>query len=219
MLKGRVQTATKGASPTARTPPQAGGHAQAQSRPPGPSRVGHGNQLSAGAALLSGVAEDLREVGPPLCTGHVCRAVVPSGCERWRDDRADQRLARTTLQTCLCGRIKKKARSERWQVCPCGTCAQRDLFSAYLARFVDPETSLLDTGQARATWPGWEPTLQAAYEQAISNQPARGRRLPAAFGRPPVDPSQMVACTRVAQSDLRALKCRAHVTRAAHRGR
>jgi len=40
-------------------------------------------------------------------------------------------------------------------------------------------------------WPGWEPTLQAAYEQAIQNQPARGRQTPAAFGRPPgVAPSQ-----------------------------
>ena len=70
-------------------------------------------------------------------------------------------------QTCHCGRIKKKARSERWHACPCGASAQRDLFSAYLARFVDPETSLLDAGQAQAAWPGWEPTLQAAYEQAI----------------------------------------------------
>jgi putative transposase len=94
-------------------------------------------------------------------------------------------------QTCHCGRVKKKARSERWHTCPCGASAQRDLFSAYLARCVDPETSLLDVGQAHAAWPGWEPTLQAAYEQAIQNQPARGRRLPAAFGRPPgVAPSQ-----------------------------
>ena len=75
--------------------------------------------------------------------------------------------------------------------CSCGASAQRDLFSAYLARFVDPENSLLDVGQAQAAWPGWEPTLQAAYAQAISNQPARGRRLPVAFGRPPgVAPSQ-----------------------------
>ena len=94
-------------------------------------------------------------------------------------------------QTCHCGRIKKKARSERWHVCSCGANAQRDLFSAYLARFVHSETSLLDAGQVHDAWPGWEPTLQAAYEQAISNQPARGRRLPAAFGRPPrVVPSE-----------------------------
>jgi putative transposase len=94
-------------------------------------------------------------------------------------------------QTCHCGRIKKKARSERWHACPCGANAQRDLFSAWLARFVDPDTSLLSVGQAHAAWPGWEPTLQAAYEQAIHNQPARGRRLPAAFGRRPgAGPSQ-----------------------------
>jgi putative transposase len=95
-------------------------------------------------------------------------------------------------QTCHCGRVTKKARSARWHACPwCGASAQRDLFSAYLARFVHPETSLLDAGRAQAAWPGWEPTLQAAYVQAMSNQPARGRRLPAAFGRPPgVVPSQ-----------------------------
>jgi putative transposase len=94
-------------------------------------------------------------------------------------------------QTCHCGRVKKKARSERWHTCSCGASAQRDLFSAWLARFVDPDTSLLDASQAHAAWPGWEPTLQAAYEQAIHNQPARGRRLPAAFGRPPeAAPSQ-----------------------------
>jgi putative transposase len=95
-------------------------------------------------------------------------------------------------QTCLCGRIKKKARAERWHTCEqCGASAQRDLFSAFLARCVHQDTSLLNVGQAQAAWPGWEPTLQAAYEQAIHNQPARGRRLPAAFGRPPeAAPSQ-----------------------------
>src|SRR5258707_14454864 len=94
-------------------------------------------------------------------------------------------------QTCHCGLIKKKARSERWHTCPCGASAQRDLFSAWLARFVHPATSLLDAGQAREAWPGWEPTLQAAYEQAIHNQPARGRRFPAPFRRPPgVAPGQ-----------------------------
>src|SRR5258707_13314047 len=93
-------------------------------------------------------------------------------------------------QTCHCGRVQKKARAERWHTCSCGASAQRDLFSAWLARFVHPDTSLLSVGQAHGAWPGWEPTLQAAYEQAIQNQPARGRRLPAAFGRPPgVGPS------------------------------
>ena len=61
-------------------------------------------------------------------------------------------------QTRPCGRVTKKARSQRWHGCPCGVSAQRDLFSAFLARFVHPETSLLDAGQAHGAWPGWEPT-------------------------------------------------------------
>jgi putative transposase len=88
-------------------------------------------------------------------------------------------------QTCSCGRIAPKRLSQRWHWCPCGVSAQRDLFSAFLARWVHSETSLLDAGQAHAAWPAGEPLLQAAYEQAIHNQPASGRRLPSSFGRPP----------------------------------
>ena len=122
-------------------------------------------------------------------------------------------------QTCHCGRIKKKARSERWHACPCSVSAQRDLFSAYLARFVHPETSLLDVGRAQAAWPAGEPSLQAAYEQAIRNQPARGRRLPAAFGRPPAGQSQsgsLAEGSPVGPESADAVACGA---RAAQRGR
>src|SRR5258708_16476590 len=87
-------------------------------------------------------------------------------------------------QTCHCGLMKKKARAERWHTCPCGASAQRDLFSAWLARFVDPATSLLDARHAHAAWPGWEPPLQPASEQPIQHQPPTAQRLPAAFARP-----------------------------------
>jgi putative transposase len=87
-------------------------------------------------------------------------------------------------QTCHCGHVAAKRLSQRWHVCSCGAEAQRDLFSAHLARFVHPATSLLDAGQAHAAWPGVEPLLQAAYEQAMTNQPASGRQLPTSFGRP-----------------------------------
>jgi hypothetical protein len=51
-------------------------------------------------------------------------------------------------------------------------------------------------GQAQAAWPGREPILQAAYEQAIRNQPAIGRSLPSSFGAR-VRPSETrVACGR-----------------------
>lgn len=93
-------------------------------------------------------------------------------------------------QVCLCGAVRKKPLHERWHTCPCGASAQRDLYSAYLARFVDPETSLLDAGRAQGAWPGAERRLRAAFEQAISNQPASGRHQPSSFGRGSHVPSQ-----------------------------
>jgi putative transposase len=70
-------------------------------------------------------------------------------------------------QTCQCGREKKKPLSLRVHDCPaCGIQMQRDLYSAYLIRFVDPKTYLLHAGQARETWPGAESLLRAAWQQA-----------------------------------------------------
>ena len=107
-------------------------------------------------------------------------------------------------QTCHCGRIKKKARSERWQVCPCGVSAQRDLFSAYLARCVDPETSLQGAGSGARCLAGvGAHPCRRRTSRPFKTNPACGRRLPAAFGRPPVGQSETrVACGRVAQSIL-----------------
>jgi transposase len=39
-------------------------------------------------------------------------------------------------QTCHCGAIKKKRLKDRWHICECGVTAQRDLYSAFLARNV-----------------------------------------------------------------------------------
>jgi putative transposase len=93
-------------------------------------------------------------------------------------------------QTCQCGAVKKKPLRERWHECPCGVRAQRDLYSAHLARFVDQDSCLLDAGHACEAWPTGEPLLQAAFEQAINNQLASGRRLPSSFGRPLVGTRQ-----------------------------
>ena len=85
---------------------------------------------------------------------------------------------RTTAlsQVCHCGRRAKKPLSLRWHACPCGASAQRDLYSAQLARFVAEGadgTYLLDAGRAAEAWPGAEPLLRAASEQA-AKAPARG---------------------------------------------
>jgi hypothetical protein len=92
-------------------------------------------------------------------------------------------------QRCHCGAVEKKPLSQRWHGCDCGVCAQRDLYSAYLARFVNPDTSVLKARQAEAGGPRGEPLVQAAYQHAIDNPRASGQLRPSSFGQPPADPS------------------------------
>ncbi|MHB1612097.1 MAG: RNA-guided endonuclease TnpB family protein [Sulfobacillus sp.] len=97
---------------------------------------------------------------------------------------------RTTAlsQVCLCSQKHKKRLSERIHACDCGVTMQRDLFSAYLARFVEDDA--LQVAKAFASWPGAEPLLRTAWQQATLNQPASGRSLPSSFGRAPRGPSR-----------------------------
>ncbi|MGO8946370.1 MAG: zinc ribbon domain-containing protein [Ktedonobacterales bacterium] len=84
-------------------------------------------------------------------------------------------------QTCQCGQIKKKPLSLRVHECEvCGVHMQRDLYSAYLIQFIDPDTHLLYADQAVAAWPSREPVLRAAWRAGPnpqSNQQVLGRRL------------------------------------------
>lgn len=93
-------------------------------------------------------------------------------------------------QTCQCGVVIKKPLRQRWHACACGVSSQRDLYSAHLARFVHPETSVLEARQATDAWRRGEPLVQAAYQHAIDNQRASGRHPLSSFGQPPADPSQ-----------------------------
>lgn len=70
-------------------------------------------------------------------------------------------------QTCHgCGTVAKKPLSQRWHFCDCGIVAQRDLYSAFLARCVvynhDSGIYRLDVAQATAAWAAMEPLLRAA---------------------------------------------------------
>ena len=74
------------------------------------------------------------------------------------------RLTRLS-QTCHgCGQIKKKSLSERQHVCECGVSAHRDLYSAWLARYV--ENNVLDVSQCRKDWASAEPRLGRATSSA-----------------------------------------------------
>lgn len=80
-------------------------------------------------------------------------------------------------QTCHCGKVQKKSLSERWHSCGCGVEAQRDLYSAYLSRFV--REGKLNAADAAKHWQGSESLLQTAFERI---QVANRGPPPASFG-------------------------------------
>ncbi len=83
-------------------------------------------------------------------------------------------------QVChICGNAVKKPLSQRWHIC-CGIKMQRDLYSAYLCKCVDTETSTLDIARAKQLWPGLEPVLSEAVSRVI--QSASSGKVPASFG-------------------------------------
>jgi transposase len=64
-------------------------------------------------------------------------------------------------QTChQCGTVKKKSLMTRVHKCNCGVLCQRDLYSAFLARFVDND--LLQVDLAHLAWSGAQALLMAA---------------------------------------------------------
>lgn len=67
-------------------------------------------------------------------------------------------------QTCHCGMVKKKPLKERWHKCECGVVAQRDLYSAFLARFVT-KSNRLDIEKAKKDWV----QLSVVLDDCVSN--------------------------------------------------
>jgi len=84
-------------------------------------------------------------------------------------------------QTCVCATVRKKRLSVRWHHCECGVSAQRDLFSAFLARHV--EKCRLSIPRAQAAWGGAEPLLGRAMERLEQTASGSGS-VPASFGLP-----------------------------------
>lgn len=83
-------------------------------------------------------------------------------------------------QTChICEKAVKKPLNQRWHIC-CGIEMHRDLYSSFLAKCVDMETSTLDIARAKLLWQGMEPVLSDAISRV--KQTAIGMRNPASFG-------------------------------------
>jgi transposase len=83
-------------------------------------------------------------------------------------------------QICICDRKKKKKLSERWYRCECGLVAQRDLFSAFLARHIMySDKWICDTEAAKIEWPSMKDIFGRAVGIARRLYPDKS---PSSFG-------------------------------------
>src|SRR5205823_8590410 len=65
-----------------------------------------------------------------------------------------------------CGVCRKKPLRERFHQCPCGIGPiQRDLYSAFLAAYLDPAHLIPSCAQYQRYWEGAEARLRAAHER------------------------------------------------------
>jgi len=79
-----------------------------------------------------------------------------------------------------CGQYVKKKRSQRWHQCTCG-CGpvQRDLYSAFLLVYLEPEQAIPSITQY--VWEGAEPRLRAVME-GLQQRANEGQHLPRSMG-------------------------------------
>ena len=81
-----------------------------------------------------------------------------------------------------CGKAVKKPLSLRWHICPCGVGpVQRDLYSAFLAAYLDPAEPIPSCAQYVIPWEGAEARLRAAHER-VHQRANEGHILPRSFG-------------------------------------
>ena len=83
-----------------------------------------------------------------------------------------------------CGKTVKKPLSQRWHQCACGIGpVQRDLYSAFLAAYLDPRHPDPSRAQYHRYWEGAEARLRAAHEE-VAQRANEGQVVPRSFGIP-----------------------------------
>jgi transposase len=112
--------------------------------------------------------------GPGMFVSQLIRKAANAGGQVEQINTRSTKLS----QTCICGSVEKKPLRQRHHVCLCGVEAQRDLFSAFLAKHCHDD--ILDMSQVRLAWPAAEPLLKRAMSRLT--QTANRGPLPASFG-------------------------------------
>jgi hypothetical protein len=116
---------------------------------------------------------------PGMLVAHLKRTVAKTGGILTEVSTYHTRLS----QYCHgCGTYRKKALAERWHQCSCGVGpVQRDLYSAFLAAYLEPQTTIPSITQS--DWAGAEARLMAVME-CLSQRANAGQPLPQSFGIP-----------------------------------
>jgi putative transposase len=112
-------------------------------------------------------------------SGYVYGDASSQSRKRWRQIIEFPTRSTKLSETCHCGEVTKKPLSKRQHVCACGADAQRDLYSAFLAKYVFDD--VLNTRQALVAWPGANLLLERAVLR-LQHEAAMGRIHPASFG-------------------------------------
>ncbi len=116
---------------------------------------------------------------PGMLIAHLRRTVASTGGTLHEVPTRSTKLS----QYCHgCGTFVKKPLSQRLHQCPCGIGpVQRDLYSAFLAAYLDPAKLLPSCAQYVVPWEGAEARLQAAHERVIQRA-NEGQVLPRSMG-------------------------------------
>jgi len=119
---------------------------------------------------------------PGMLIAHLRRTVASTGGTLHEVPTRSTKLS----QFCHgCGKFVIKPLSQRWHQCPCGIGpVQRDLYSAFLAAYLDPARAFIPScAQFVVPWEGAEARLKAAHERVIQRA-KEGQVLPRSMGIP-----------------------------------
>jgi hypothetical protein len=125
-----------------------------------------------------------RSVGlraPGMLIDHLRRTVASTGGTLHEVPTRSTKLS----QFCHgCGQTVKKPLWQRWHQCACGIGpVQRDLYSAFLAAYLDPANPLPSCARYVVPWEGAETRLRAAHER-VKERAKEGQVLPRSMGIP-----------------------------------
>jgi len=123
-----------------------------------------------------------RSVGrcaPGMLIDHLRRTVASTGGTLHEVPTRSTKLS----QFCHgCGTFVPKPLWQRWHQCPCGVGpVQRDLYSAFLAAFLDPADPIPSCARYVVPWEGAEARLRAAHERA-TQRANEGQVMPRSMG-------------------------------------